>query len=150
MPSAIASRRGVSASTPINRAPASAIGVMTSIPSTQLTVDVERATVRVSRRTSSIDQKRPAPIDSRIRSHSIHWRPAVSSKAASGPISRVSGDTYRIPGPHEAGEVVTGSDDVQVDVLAEVEARVLVRSAERSEEHTSELQSRGHLVCRLL
>src|SRR5690625_7035560 len=28
-------------------------------------------------------------------------------------------------------------------------ARVLVREA-RSEEHTSELQSRGHLVCRLL
>src|SRR5207253_9168100 len=27
---------------------------------------------------------------------------------------------------------------------------VLARSRERSEEHTSELQSRGHLVCRLL
>src|SRR5207253_6353495 len=27
---------------------------------------------------------------------------------------------------------------------------VLERSSERSEEHTSELQSRGHLVCRLL
>src|SRR5690625_6879547 len=26
----------------------------------------------------------------------------------------------------------------------------IVRSSERSEEHTSELQSRGHLVCRLL
>src|SRR5437870_11125111 len=28
--------------------------------------------------------------------------------------------------------------------------RVIMRSKERSEEHTSELQSRGHLVCRLL
>src|SRR5437870_6871634 len=28
--------------------------------------------------------------------------------------------------------------------------RVLARSRRRSEEHTSELQSRGHLVCRLL
>src|SRR5437660_3122126 len=28
--------------------------------------------------------------------------------------------------------------------------RTVARAAERSEEHTSELQSRGHLVCRLL
>src|SRR5207253_5678014 len=46
-----------------------------------------------------------------------------------------------------------------MDVLAEVQAeirkrgareRVLCVARERSEEHTSELQSRGHLVCRLL
>src|SRR5690625_7081935 len=30
------------------------------------------------------------------------------------------------------------------------QAMALAMSAERSEEHTSELQSRGHLVCRLL
>src|SRR5690625_7450363 len=29
-------------------------------------------------------------------------------------------------------------------------SRCLANSSERSEEHTSELQSRGHLVCRLL
>src|SRR5690625_5448726 len=30
------------------------------------------------------------------------------------------------------------------------ESRKLINNVERSEEHTSELQSRGHLVCRLL
>src|SRR5207253_7485350 len=32
----------------------------------------------------------------------------------------------------------------------EAGARALILTAKRSEEHTSELQSRGHLVCRLL
>src|SRR5439155_19168283 len=41
--------------------------------------------------------------------------------------------------------------DVHVIVLETlVDVRVQVPLAERSEEHTSELQSRGHLVCRLL
>src|SRR5437870_10086641 len=31
-----------------------------------------------------------------------------------------------------------------------LEGRVLAKTGSRSEEHTSELQSRGHLVCRLL
>src|SRR5439155_3506534 len=35
-------------------------------------------------------------------------------------------------------------------LLARLEAERLHRLALRSEEHTSELQSRGHLVCRLL
>src|SRR3989442_7673998 len=35
-------------------------------------------------------------------------------------------------------------------VVAEVEAQALGRHQRRSEEHTSELQSRPHLVCRLL
>src|SRR5690625_6371398 len=37
---------------------------------------------------------------------------------------------------------------IRPDVFEEV--RILGRYAGRSEEHTSELQSRGHLVCRLL
>src|SRR2546429_5639374 len=37
-------------------------------------------------------------------------------------------------------------DDMQIDGLADV----LIDCVERSEEHTSELQSRLHLVCRLL
>src|SRR5437660_6983935 len=35
-------------------------------------------------------------------------------------------------------------------VVAWVDAVPLAKNAARSEEHTSELQSRGHLVCRLL
>src|SRR5690625_6965411 len=36
------------------------------------------------------------------------------------------------------------------DFLTPEEVQTLARELERSEEHTSELQSRGHLVCRLL
>src|SRR5439155_25670006 len=42
-----------------------------------------------------------------------------------------------------------GADDVHRPVRPSVRAARLCRSP-RSEEHTSELQSRGHLVCRLL
>src|SRR5439155_7546193 len=42
----------------------------------------------------------------------------------------------------------SGSDPVERDMLGRIQ-RVLELKA-RSEEHTSELQSRGHLVCRLL
>src|SRR6058998_1385824 len=128
--SAMKSRTGVNASTPIRTAPASAIGVMTSIPGTQLTVVVERATVIVSKRTSAAVQKRPPSIDSRAFSQSWATRPVRSANAASGPTSRVSGDTYRIPGPHEPREVVARAHHVEVDVLAQVKAGVLVRSAE--------------------
>src|SRR5690625_1564063 len=38
---------------------------------------------------------------------------------------------------------------VQPDITAQWEAGVLTARYDRSEEHTSELQSRGHLVCRL-
>src|SRR5690625_6725936 len=46
----------------------------------------------------------------------------------------------RLVGPAAASE----------DPVVGVTARVEVVPAPRSEEHTSELQSRGHLVCRLL
>src|SRR5207253_2560390 len=48
------------------------------------------------------------------------------------------------------GYVPTGFDDLFADALAEEDIRVEEVLKERSEEHTSELQSRGHLVCRLL
>src|SRR5205809_5310268 len=54
-------------------------------------------------------------------------------------------------------EMVTTAAGESVDVAADVHTRLDVHSAvrlardlERSEEHTSELQSRLHLVCRLL
>src|SRR5207253_9689107 len=39
---------------------------------------------------------------------------------------------------------------VHVLLRAYLKSTVLFKNSERSEEHTSELQSRGHLVCRLL
>src|SRR5207253_3990592 len=59
--------------------------------------------------------------------------------------------------PTTTGSVITGasSSDSTTTVLATgnscVEAiKELINIDHRSEEHTSELQSRGHLVCRLL
>src|SRR5207253_8431410 len=44
----------------------------------------------------------------------------------------------------------TSGSEVRIWRLARLAERVPARRARRSEEHTSELQSRGHLVCRLL
>src|SRR5690625_5428720 len=46
-----------------------------------------------------------------------------------------------------ADDEAAGVDAVSEDIAAEEAA---AKKTERSEEHTSELQSRGHLVCRLL
>src|SRR5437588_8720745 len=104
--------------------------MITSMPSTQCTVDVERATVTVRRRTRTAVQKRPPATDSRARSHSSSRRLMPVLKAASGPTSRPLGDTYRISGPHQACKVVAAAHHIKVDVLAQVEARVLFRPTE--------------------
>src|SRR5439155_18413604 len=54
-------------------------------------------------------------------------------------------DAYqlRAAGAHQSGQ----TEDL---AATQHEADVLERAFARSEEHTSELQSRGHLVCRLL
>src|SRR5690625_3053051 len=49
--------------------------------------------------------------------------------------------------PHLGASTVEAQESVAIDVSHDV---VRVLSGGRSEEHTSELQSRGHLVCRLL
>src|SRR5437016_13855977 len=101
-----------------------AIGVMTSIPSTQWTVAVDLATVRVKSRTRTADQKRPPPSHSRARSHVADC--AMPASNPSGRPSSWLGDTDRIPGPHKSGEVVSAAYDIQVDGLPKVEAWVLV------------------------
>src|SRR3989442_7365702 len=45
---------------------------------------------------------------------------------------------------------VTGTENALMAAVAARGATVLRNAASRSEEHTSELQSRPHLVCRLL
>src|SRR5690625_6948812 len=46
--------------------------------------------------------------------------------------------------------LITGQIDVFVEPLSGLFDDIVAGKMERSEEHTSELQSRGHLVCRLL
>src|SRR5256885_7946726 len=128
IPRDIGSRTGSTASTPRTSAPASATHTIASIPSTHRTVDVERATVKVRRMTSTADQKRPPPTASRTRSQIRAC--GLSSNAASGLTRRPLGDTYRIPCPHQASEVVAAPHHIEVDVLSQVEARILVRPAE--------------------
>src|SRR5690625_6763058 len=50
---------------------------------------------------------------------------------------------------HERVIVIDISEESD-DLLVLINPEIYWRSDERSEEHTSELQSRGHLVCRLL
>src|SRR5438045_7527524 len=51
---------------------------------------------------------------------------------------------------HEAEEVVFAYSDVTHEHVMHLGSRALAAGASRSEEHTSELQSLRHLVCRLL
>src|SRR5690625_3478479 len=47
-------------------------------------------------------------------------------------------------------ELFAGTLDAESTHLLEEGEPIIVQNVPRSEEHTSELQSRGHLVCRLL
>src|SRR2546422_8391556 len=54
---------------------------------------------------------------------------------------------HRRPSPREE---VLDMGDVATQILGREDQRLRLRERGRSEEHTSELQSRLHLVCRLL
>src|SRR5439155_20947032 len=75
------------------------------------------------------------------------------------PVAEVLPDPRRLQPVRISGAVVlaaVGQQDVDVAISVEIGDLDLARPfrcrphALRSEEHTSELQSRGHLVCRLL
>src|SRR5437870_6138324 len=75
---------------------------------------------------------------------------ALTAVGAAHEVVRAAADEYSVPAVAQCRDAVRGrSDEVALD-------RVGIRGAkptadvDRSEEHTSELQSRGHLVCRLL
>src|SRR5690625_5514340 len=61
---------------------------------------------------------------------------AEKSQRRAGPAGIFNSDLSKPVDPANIGGVLVG--------------RGLIRLSHRSEEHTSELQSRGHLVCRLL
>src|SRR5216684_7947970 len=130
---------GSTARAAINRAPPSATRGITSTPLTQPAVAVELAMAYVSRKTIRADQSTPPPTDDRARPHS-------SSRASA---RRSLGDANCIPGPHEAREIVAPAHDIEVDVLAEIEARVLVRTAEASDVQVKDDQRRTPSADRL-
>src|SRR3712207_8645406 len=67
----------------------------------------------------------------------------------SGPRDAAHGVQVRAVVVHERAGFVEHSRDL-LDVLVEEPERRRIREHQRSEEHTSELQSRQYLVCRLL
>src|SRR6266498_958829 len=91
--------------------------------------------------------------------HIIEFSRDERASAAAGVIAVIKANAYG----HGAGQVALALEDAGADMLAcadieeghalreaGVRAEILVFGALRSEEHTSELQSRPHLVCRLL
>src|SRR5947209_17250889 len=68
-------------------------------------------------------------------------------------IARRERDAWRsrmIGRPHELGVGGTGGAEFVYDIAPDIDVALRIVAVERSEEHTSELQSRQYLVCRLL
>src|SRR5690625_5938703 len=70
----------------------------------------------------------------------------TSSEGAEAVVTELGG-TYEYTGPSDAS---ASSQVSYINTLSQQGVDAILLSANRSEEHTSELQSRGHLVCRLL
>src|SRR5690625_6202222 len=64
--------------------------------------------------------------------------------------TRRSSDLHRLLCVHSVGPSLSSGSSSSAGRGASVTGEVASCSPPRSEEHTSELQSRGHLVCRLL
>src|SRR5439155_25979128 len=83
--------------------------------------------------------------------HDLHSFPTRRSSdlLAGVNLSRGSLRGAKLIGCRLTGAILIGSDMTGVTISA-ADASDLTAPTARSEEHTSELQSRGHLVCRLL
>src|SRR2546423_6680749 len=103
---------GISASTPKTSAPSSAIRVITIEPGTQSTATVELATAMVSSST-------------RTKAGKLPW-----GRWISGRLSRALGQTDCIPRPQKPAEVVSLSDDIELNVRPEIQAQLHIRAAE--------------------
>src|SRR5450759_2081388 len=131
-PSPTGQGTGSTASTAISSAPPSAIMVMTPMPLTHAAVAVDCAMANVKRKTISADHRTPPPIDDRARLQTTSWASC----------RRVLRDANCISRPHQASEVVAPAHDIEVHVLAEIEARVLVGAAEAPDVQVEDDQSR--------
>src|SRR5207253_5687850 len=106
----------------------------------------ERIRIRPDRRGPGVDQARDQETGfcrharPRVRDH----RPFPPGRTRSPLASKKSGATISMATSSPTARSACGSESVITSVFATVTCRW------RSEEHTSELQSRGHLVCRLL
>src|SRR2546428_2110811 len=120
-PSPATQGTGARASRAMKTAPPSATAATTSMPPTHAAVAVERAIISASSRTRTADQAMAPVIEARVRPH---IRPGTRASWNLG-----LGDADCISRPHQSREVVAAADDVEIDVLSEIEARVLVRAA---------------------
>src|SRR5690625_6606306 len=79
---------------------------------------------------------------------------SASTEPSPAPSEPVEGASVAGTARRLSGQIGLGAVMVLCGVLLATTARISggesIRSESRSEEHTSELQSRGHLVCRLL
>src|SRR5450759_4983519 len=130
---------GTTANKAMSTAPPRATRVMTSMPLTQPNVAVDRATAKVKRKTSSADHRTPPPIVERAPFQSRPWANC----------SRTLSDADCISRPHQAREVVAPTHDIEVHVLAKVEARVLVGAAEAGDIQVEHDQRRAAPTHRL-
>src|SRR5439155_22839006 len=89
-----------------------------------------------------------APASTELYTLSLHDALPISSFAAPAPILETASPAP--PAPTPPAKSSTPSDDLFLCICRGAVSlrRLIVQN--RSEEHTSELQSRGHLVCRLL
>src|SRR5690625_5763281 len=91
----------------------------------------------------------PLSSHARLALLTTHWRSGSSGWGQDSPCAsgRVPTDRSMMTSPPAA--TLTSSSTSPLPESTEQDEKPL-RSKRRSEEHTSELQSRGHLVCRLL
>src|SRR5439155_21100541 len=102
----------------------------------------------------------PAPAPAASYTLSLHDALPISKPVTWGAngveLSAVPFQGFRVTFTIEYDHPLIGCQTRTVDVTADsflkeiAPARTFVLEETRSEEHTSELQSRGHLVCRLL
>src|SRR5690554_7491975 len=87
------------------------------------------------------------PYTTLFRSEEPHFYRLIVNENLSVPLVLGQGQSVKV-NIDATGTEVTGSKDT--DLLLEYETFRAASLERRSEEHTSELQSRPHLVCRLL
>src|SRR5690625_6025846 len=92
-----------------------------------------------------------APVDIRLRLDRSASRPAIGPPISADTPEAITKPPRPLiaPAPVVAARL-TRKGGLSADTSSRLRTTTKFRKGLRSEEHTSELQSRGHLVCRLL